>query len=91
MKQITNPGFLSDDDLFNVMTEASGGLIIVVECDCAQVLYVSETVEDVLNIAQVWFRFQMHHHTVLHVLYVQCTVDCHLDNSKDDKDAADDD
>lgn len=65
------PGFLSNDDLRNVMTDASGGFIIVVECDRAQVLYVSETVENVLNIAQVWFRFQMHHYTVLHVLYIQ--------------------
>jgi hypothetical protein len=47
------PSFVSDDDLRNLITEASGGFIIVVECDRGQVLYVTDSVEGILNISQV--------------------------------------
>ncbi|XP_028410576.1 protein cycle-like isoform X2 [Dendronephthya gigantea] len=46
------PSFMSDDDLRNLITEASGGFIIVVECDRGQVLYVTDSVEKILNISQ---------------------------------------
>ena len=47
------PGFMSDDHLRNLITEAAGGFIIVVECDRGEVLYVTDSVEDILNISQV--------------------------------------
>ncbi|XP_028410585.1 protein cycle-like [Dendronephthya gigantea] len=46
------PSFMSDDDLRNLITEASGGFIIVVECERGQVLYVTDSVEKILNISQ---------------------------------------
>ena len=51
------PSFVSDDDLRNLITEASGGFIIVVECDRGQVLYVTDSVEGILNISQVCHIF----------------------------------
>ncbi|CAB4024873.1 partial, partial [Paramuricea clavata] len=46
------PSFMSDDDLRNLITEAAGGFIIVVECDRGQVLYVTDSVQEILNISQ---------------------------------------
>ena len=47
------PSFMSDDDLRNLITEAAGGFLIVVECDRGQILYVTNTVEEILFISQV--------------------------------------
>ena len=51
------PSFMSDDDLRNLISEATGGFIIVVECDRGQVLYVTDSVEEILNISQVLTYF----------------------------------
>lgn len=59
------PSFMSDDDLRNLISEATGGFIIVVECDRGQVLYVTDSVEEILNISQV-----LSYSCLLHV----CTV-----------------
>lgn len=53
------PSFMSDDDLRNLISEATGGFIIVVECDRGQVLYVTDSVEEILNISQVLSYFHL--------------------------------
>ena len=53
------PSFMSDDDLRNLISEATGGFIIVVECDRGQVLYVTDSVEEILNISQVLTYFRL--------------------------------
>jgi hypothetical protein len=51
------PSLMSDDDLKNLIIEAAGGFIIVVECDRGQVLYVTDSIQEILNISQVLTYF----------------------------------
>nr|QHX41463.1 aryl hydrocarbon receptor nuclear translocator [Halisarca dujardinii] len=43
------PSFLSDDELKQLIVEAANGFMLIVTCQQGRVLYVSETIEDVLQ------------------------------------------
>jgi PAS domain S-box-containing protein len=43
------PSFLSDDELKQLIVEAANGFMLIITCQQGRVLYVSETIEDVLQ------------------------------------------
>ncbi|XP_064399542.1 protein cycle-like [Halichondria panicea] len=43
------PGFLTDDELKKLIVEAANGFMMIVECSQAKILYVSDTIDDVLQ------------------------------------------
>jgi aryl hydrocarbon receptor nuclear translocator-like protein 1 len=43
------PGFLTDDELKHLVVEAANGFMIIIECSWARILFVSDTITDVLG------------------------------------------
>jgi hypothetical protein len=43
------PGFLTDDELKHLVVEAANGFMVIIECSWARILFVSDTISDVLG------------------------------------------
>lgn len=72
------PSFLSDDELKQLVVEAANGFMLIISCQQARVLYVSETVEDVLHESQDAWKGQFFY-DILHpkdIQKVKAQLDC---------------